>query len=207
VANQKYSIGVRRVELVNASDNPVKLDEITRAVTTIEYEHHEIHAGSMYEAQVIDTNMADNASINICFKTPNTAKWLHMLPEFSAKVAGSMFIIENATWEATSGTVTLVRNRNRNSVNTSDVKINATSGVFCPDASVLVNASGAAVGAGSVIHQDVVFGTKQSGGGTRGAEEYVLKQDTKYAFIFKADGATNGGELELNWYEHTTKTN
>lgn len=205
--NQKYSIGVRRVELVNASDNALKVDSITRAITTIPYEHHEIHDENMFEVSVIDAAMADNASINICFKTQDSTKWVHVLPQFSTKVGGNLRIIENATWTASTGTMDVVYNKNRNATKTSTIEINASQLSFFANNKVQTNIASVEIGGGSVIHEAYVFGSKQSGGGIRGTDEFILKQDTKYAFVFKADGATNGGEIILTWYEHTNNTN
>lgn len=47
---------------------------------------------------------------------------------------------------------------------------------------------------------------KNSGGGARDAEEFVLKQNTLYLFrITEGNVAATNINWELDWYEHTNK--
>lgn len=208
MVDQKYSIPVRRTESVNASANPISIDSSTRAQVSITYAHHEIHGGSSYTCQLVSESLADNASIAIAFKTPNTAKWLHLIPAFVAKAAGHLKIVENATWVASTGNTSLpVYNRNRNSLNTTGIEENTTVATFTGTGNAIANPLGLSEAGGTVIEKFYAFSDKKIGTEQRGTEELILKQDTKYSFVYKADAATNAAHIILNFYEHTNKQN
>ena len=76
-------------------DRLAQIDKSTRAVETIEYEHHEIHDGSSFHAFHADTDVADNERIVLSFKTPSTTKWIHMLGEVTASGEAEFWLYED----------------------------------------------------------------------------------------------------------------
>lgn len=182
--------------------NPVgKLDKTTRAKETIEYEHHEVHAGDSYISDVVDTSMGDGDTLVLAFKTPNTTKWAHMVVSGWCKTAGHVDIIEAPTWTTGTGSQNPIYNRDRNSSNTS-VLLEDTTGTFTASSNMVLNPTGES--GGTVIH-DFYMGTDKKTGGEipRGIAEFILKQNTAYIIKLTADAASSAGQIILNWYEHT----
>ena len=105
----------------------LSVDTITRAQSVIDYPHHEIHSGNGYS---VDYSVASVGAITapadmmtLTFKTPNTAKLLHMT--FSA--AGSSGMRSRFMEGPTGGGITPVsylpvNNHNRVSKNVSGIK-------------------------------------------------------------------------------------
>jgi len=194
--------------LVDLRGNVAKIDPSTNTLQTIEYEHHEIHAGSSftchYEQDVSDT---DDRTI-IAFKTPNTTKYLHITMAASATALARAIITEAPTITDNEGDTLAVINRRR---------------VGTPTASTIINTSPATDVAGSAMYfseanmAEVTLGTelasiplgaatspvKSVGGLARAQQEFILKPNTLYAFeVISLDDSDNTHWIELDWYEH-----
>ena len=98
------------------------IDLSSHVLETIDYAHHEIHAGASYTAYYSLTTAATDAHrTGIYIKTP-TAKEIHMIVSFSASTAATYMICESPTIAANTGTDGVaIYNRDRNSSNTSTV--------------------------------------------------------------------------------------
>jgi len=180
------------------------IDKSTRAVETIQYEHHEIHAGDSYHVFHADEDVADKERIVISFKTPSTTKWIHMLSEMAASGEAEFTLYEGMTITDNTGTPRLVYNRNRNSGNTSGVLDTSAN----PDAAnrMTLNADMGSGSAYGEVLEHAVFGDgKKIGGESRGTNEWVLKPNTIYAFSAVSRAASNKIHVHLEWYEHTDK--
>ena len=162
-------------------------DPSTLAGLWIDFPHHQIHEGDSYVASYApDTVKGDGAGINITLKTPDNTKWLHMQAKASAALGAFFTITRGPTF--TGGTAQAGFNRNQNSTNptgASDVKFDCTP-------------SG-----GTVVHTELMGSGKKGGSGSRGTEEFMLKQNTVYVFTVTSDVASNKLGLDLSWYEHT----
>ena len=118
---------------------PIRADETTATIQTIDYAHHEIHAGDHYTAMhtVADIGAATtpNDTITMTFTTPNTTKWSHMTLLFNCVGGALCKLREGGTGGASpTGTVTCFNN-NRNSTNTSGLlSIDGVAGVISYDA-------------------------------------------------------------------------
>ena len=64
--------------LVDTNGNRILIDEVTRALTTVAFEHHEIHEGDHYFC-TRSQSIANAADFEFVFVTPNTTKWVHMI--------------------------------------------------------------------------------------------------------------------------------
>jgi len=177
----------------------IRIDGSTETLMQLNYEHHEIHSGSMFHAEA-NAAGGSGTKATITFKTPNSNKWAHVLFTARSNAASVMTIGEAATVTAASGTNYAPKNKNRN---------HAT-------ASVLI-AEGSAGGAGNVTTGATVtsFGTEltsvqmgagvKEGGETRGTGEWVLRANTVYAFEVESQAASSEVNVELTWYEHTER--
>lgn len=181
--NEVDSVGI-------ASDH---YDEVTRAIKTIEYEHHEIHEGRSYYAQIYDNDLDDTGSLIMRLITPNTPRWVHLNIVVNSSLGGVFYLFENPTF-STDGTARVEYNRDRNSTN------NATLEVF----------EKPAITANGTLLQTTHIGTdgkKGSEGSARGENEWILKQNEEYMIMYTSHSDNNKVRIGINWYEHINKTN
>lgn len=179
----------------------VRIDRSTHAIETIEYEHHEIHAGDSYHVFYADTGVDDDERLVLSFKTPNTSTWIHMVFDVESKGEAEFKLYEDMTITDNTGISIPVYNRNRNSGNTSGVLDTGQN----PDLAnhVTLNAEMGSGSAYGTVLEHVAFGdAKKAGGEERGISEWILKPDTIYALSFVARAATNIMHLHIEWYEH-----
>lgn len=197
--DQKYSIPVRRVELVGANSSPLIIDTETDTLITMGYTEYAMHSGKFFMCDLLGDSLADNASFAIVFKTDSSSHY-HIVPQFAVKAEAHLSVMENATWVASTGTLLPVYNRNRNSTITTSIEENSTIRTFTNTGNAISNPT--TLTGGTAICSYYSFGDKKAGGKQRAEEEIVLATNTNYAFVIKADAGTNAGHLKLNWYEH-----
>ena len=186
-ADSPFIIGVT---ISDASGNSITLDPSTLAQSIIEYEHHEVHAGSYYRAGFQKDITASGTAI-WAITTPDTTKQIHFRPAVDVEFEAAIMLYENPT-SVTGGTAITPRNANRN----------------FDDASVAVVVTDPTVNtAGAVILGNLVLGSgKSSGGNSSSTFEWVLKRNTKYALIVTDQSSkANECNIRCSWYEHTPK--
>ena len=167
-------------------------DGVTRAIPIVEYEHHEIHAGSAYFA--VYSALANNAgTIEVRIQTPDTAKRAHMVISIEAGLAATAELWKPTTKTDVSGNRITPMNRDHDSVNTSGLTICHTPGGSQSGAANLLQYMGAATSNGRV----------NEGGGADGRHEFILSRNSSY--LIKATSRADGNSLTiiLDWYEHT----
>jgi len=201
-------LGIARI---NASYDGVnweapRLDASTFAFNVIDYSHHEIHGGSGYHCHFTEVPTNTNERVVISFRTPNTAKWLHIIASVSVSGPALYQMLEAPTITDNTGGALAVYNRNRNSANTSgvwdtsqnpDVQGQATS--FTPAQ------AGNVTGGTALTSEYMVSGARNfaGGGAARGVAEWELKPNTLYAFdVESLTNDDNYVSIELDWYEH-----
>ena len=189
----------------------VRADASTWSLQTIEYEHHEIHSGSSYTCHYNNdcTNIGEMTVI--AFNTPDTTKWAHVIAEVSATAAAYFAIYEATSIDVGEGTALSIYNHNRNSTKTSTVSTIEATPVANKATSFNEGQAAAANITTTTELMRVYIGAGEkvtaAGGGTRGAAEFVLKQDTQYAFMIVSTTADdNTHSILLNYYEHTDKS-
>lgn len=165
------------------------VDNVTGAIITIDYEHHEVHAGNHYGAGFHVESLASGNSADVLIVTPNTTKWAHMVFFADVTAEAVVYVYEGATVSA-AGTAITPKNRNRNSTNTSGLTITHTPTV---------------TGTGSAIASRHIGSGNQVGGDSRGEYEFILKQNTTYLFRCTSEAAANEIQMRCSWYEHTSK--
>lgn len=169
-----------------------RLDATTHTMQMIDYEHHEIHAGSHFFYTDKNT-LADTATVVYLITTPNTTAWAHMVFSITGSAITTVDIYEGADRNGT--TAQTVYNSNRNSLTAATTTIHkAISGGTTDGTLIWTRMSGSA--------------TQQSRSGmemTRGAEK-ILKQATKYLIRITSGTASNLTNIQLDWYEHTNRT-
>lgn len=172
-------------------DNSV--DNLTNAIETIDYEHHEIHGGSHFYLCGFET-IADTVEIDFAVTTPNTTKWSHMTFDIEGTTQTEFYIYEASA--VTGGTAATPLNNNRNSTTTSVLTI-----VKNPT----VNTEGNLIFSQSKGKAGATPSKASSGGVVTRNREIILKQNTTY--IFRITSADDDNIISYcgEWYEHTNK--
>jgi hypothetical protein len=187
----------RQEVVIRGGDEGVNagVDEDTHSLVTIDVPHHEIHEGESFTVSHTVTGKNDGETGVVVVLT--TTKDCHVLFNWAASGAAYAKIFEGPTITDNSGTNGVsVFNRDRNSTNTSTVKDNATSRAFnkvCTDPTVSAT--------GTVIFTEFAGAAKAFGGLGRNNNEFILAQNTEYAFVVESDAAGLTLNMILDWYE------
>ena len=185
-----------------------QIEQQTDALKIIDYAHHEVHGGHSFRTFKTQTTTNTGERTIIAFKTGDTAKWCHLIAEFDATAISGVSIVEAPTITVNTGTALTVFNHNRNSIQTSGVtSINGPLG--SATFYTVADQANVSTGNGVALFKRSVGGSgfkSAIGGGTRGSNELILKQDTVYAFVVESlDDNDNHQAITLDWYEHTNK--
>ena len=170
-----------------------RIDASTHAFETIEYPHHEIHAGSHYYVQGYLT-LADTETYYIKMETTNSTKWTHFIFDIKSTGILTTTLKEDCIGGMTGGTSMPLLNNNRNSAN--------------PSTAILTSGVTDCTSSGQLLESDKwgAEGFKENiGGGGSREDEWVLKQNSTYLRMFSSSAADNIVQFKGTWYEHTDK--
>ncbi len=193
------SAEIQRLQLI-ADDVDVLTnakDGATNALNTVDYAHHEIHSGSHYYLKSY-LDFATNAVIDVRITTPNTTKYLHLLPIAQTQTEFLYHIYEGVEIDV-AGTAVTPTNRNRNSSNTSVATIDVITNTSTSNANADTDISGA-----TDIYPGITGSGKKAGGEMRGSNEVVLRANTIYSLRLVCNSA-GWADYIIDWYEHTDK--
>jgi len=193
-----------------ATDDAV-VDSATGALSSIEYEHHEVHNGNAFHCHYENLCTNTNEKTAIAFNTPNTTNWIHIIAAASVTSIARLSIIENPSIDNDEGTDLTVYNRDRNSSTTSGITTIETTPQSGKATSFNeTQAANANITTTTTLDSTVVgaAGANPAKGGAgmlaRGSQEWILKQNYQYAFMVESlSDDDNYHTIELNWYEHT----
>lgn len=171
-----------------------RLDTSTHSIQTIEYEHHEIHAGSHFFYYDYDNDVDTAAPKYYRITTPNTTKWSHIQFILSSEGAGTWQLFENPTINA-AGTTATVFNNDRNSLTAATLVVAFDATTTSDGTQIKVWRTGSGTTAPSRV------GTE-----SRSSVEVILKQSEDYVLKFTPDADNCKTKVEMLWYEHTNKT-
>ena len=187
-------------------------DGISNALCVIDFEHHEIHEGDHFVCHYAGEVTNTGEMTVIAFNTPDTAEWLHVVVEYTATAFARALLIEAPSIDVDDGTDLAIFNRDRNSTKESGVSTIETVPEVNKATSFDEGEAGGAnitITAANTVSEHHIgggsgpFGT---GGGQMQRDEYILKQDTQYAFILEAlNDDTNIHNIHVSWYEHTSR--
>lgn len=200
---------IRGYRSSDSTAQPLRLDKATNTIQTIDYSHHEIHAGSAFTCHFSQTAPTAVGEMTIiAFNTPATAPYVHMFAEFSSTAASTAAIYEVADLDVDEGTDLAIYNRDRNSATVSTVSTIETVPEEGKATSYTVaQAAGATLSTATPLYLKYLGSAAagaDTGGEHRDAHEFVLKHSTQYAFVITNTTADdNTHNIVLNWYEHT----
>jgi len=176
-------------------------DDATDALATIEYEHHEIHRGDSFKADINTNDLDDEGdedALHISFTTANTTKWMHLVVEATATGVADLSITEAPTGGVAGGDDLAIFNKNRNSSTISGAISTGSSTV-----NKMTQDASAPTGGTEIHHWKFGTGKNKIGGNVRSIEEFILKQNTKYSLRLSSATADIIAQLTLHWYENT----
>ena len=197
-AKDLADVFINRHILVNENNNMVSVDTSTRTLQTIAYEHHEIHAGSHYFVHGVQ-DLSNGQVLDFTWLMPNTTKHIHFIWRISTENEAAWYIYENAVATNPLANAITPLNSDRNSANTSGTtmkyEIQANIGAANADTDV----------SGATLLSSGISGSGKDSGQASREEEVILKQNTLYCFraVANAAGYIN---FDIQWYEHTAKT-
>lgn len=168
-----------------------RLDSATHTLQTIDYAHHEVHAGSSFYYH--DVIKLGNAGVqDYIITVPDTTKWPHFGLEIDYNDSSGITQIFEAT-NKIGTTLQTSFNRDRNSATTATTTIHKGQSGGSTD--------------GTRIFWKRVGAGKQSGGISGTAEERILKRNTKYIIRLTNTATTdNNVTVVFRWYEHQNRT-
>ena len=181
--------GNPEVMVVDSDGDIVTIDEATRAIVTIEYEHYQIHAGNTFTVLEV-TDLGNGAVRDILVVSPATTEWAHLVWEIEHELETKIQFYRDTTY-TDSGTAITSFNRNGNSSNV---------------ATTLVYHSPTITNVGTLVGTIQQGDGKKAGGSDRLANEFILKQNA--AYLIRITNLTVNNDLifmKLNWYEQTNK--
>jgi hypothetical protein len=196
-------------QFVNENGNALGVDLITRCLMTVDYAHHEIHAGSTFRVQHNDDAIPATGSdgeLVIAFYVPDQSKQPHMTWETSHEGNMTVTLYEGITL-ATNGTARSIQQSNRNSANTSILQGFATGSGVSNTVTVGEESADSIYSGGTAISLKRDYSTRNVSGSQVRRNEVILKTDEYYAFSLKNhETSTQGGQIRLEWYEHQPRT-
>ena len=208
----KYGLvanSILNARISNTAIRPLRADSSTHTLQVIDYEHHEIHGGSTFRVQHNQDNIpavGSNGCLVIAFYVPDQAKEPHMLWETSHEGNMTVTLYEGVTLNASAGSDRAVKQSNRNSANTSILQSYASGALLSNEVAVGENSVDNIYSGGSIISLKRDYSTKNTAGGQSRRNEVILKTNTNYAFcLSNNESTTQGGQIRLEWYEHTPK--
>jgi len=153
-----------------------------------------------YKIHVANVTLANNETLNIAFKTPNTALRIRMRIIVSTRIMGYYDLIEGEAWTTNTGTQGVAYNKDRNSGNTSAILGDQT-GTFTAG-EVAINATGLDAG-GTIIDQRSLGGSINGGNlyQPEDHDEWILKQNETYVIRYTSLANSNGATIILIWNE------
>ena len=171
-----------------------RIDTSTHTLQTIDYPHHEVHAGSYFRSGMNYT-LSNGQVATFALTTPNTTKWLHFGWNLTATADGVFTLLEDVTSFAGGASVTPL-NHNRNSLTASVatcLRGKTGADLITPTGGTTILNATLATGKGSVLSRE-----------TTG--EFILKQNSKYLFTYTNGTSANVIRMLFEWYEHINKT-
>jgi hypothetical protein len=181
-----------RSYIVDANERIATIDASTHALNGIDYEHHEIHAGSHF-FYTDKATLAANASTSYVISTPNTTKWTHMTFAATGSAITTVDLYESIDLTGVGARQTIV-NSNRNSATTSGMEIWDAIAPGTVGGTLIWSMS-----SGSATAQS------RAGLSAERSNEIILKKNTRYLLRITSGTNDNLTNLQLEWYEHTDK--
>lgn len=167
-------------------------DEITRCISIISQEHHEIHEEDHYFYSDCIT-LGNGATQDYMLTVPDDAVRKHFTFNIKGSLKITVAIFEGG--DRTGTTPQTTYNNDRDSSNTAGLTIHKGTSNGSTDGTNIhpdCGGSGSQAGEGGIIERD---------------KEIILKTNTKYIIRVTSGAASNSIATHLDWYEHLDTVN
>ena len=179
----------------SGTGNEIKIDDSTSCITTVLYEHHEIHSGSHYFVTSYQDPAINNV-LQFSLQTANTTSWMHWTWTISTESETLWQVYEGGSIGTPLANAVTPRNSNRNSANTSGVTMKYQLHATTAAANTAIDVSGA------TLLQSGISGSGKDAGTAGRSNEIILKQNQLYVLRATANAA-GFVNFDMQWYEHT----
>ena len=170
-------------------------DGNTFALSVVDYEHHEIHAGSHYYVEGT-ANLTDTEQFTAKFVAPS-GKQAHLVWDIYATGQVEVLLYEDAVGGMAGGSTHTPINSNRNSTKAANL--------------IFVSGPTTSTGVGTQLHNWVAGSTAKANiradpGSANRSNEIILKEGSTHMGIIVSNVDNNYVTFRMSWYEHTPKT-
>lgn len=174
------------------------IDRSTETLQGIDYEHHEIHAGSHYFTTSYQ-DLAINQVLDFTWMMPNTTEEIHWTFNLSVENETLWQIYETVVETNPLANLITPYNSDRNSGNSSSTVMRYEVQANLTAADADTNVSG-----GDLIKSGIA-GSGRDAGIVLRSNELIMKHNTLYCL--RATASTAGFvSFDMQWYEHTPKS-
>ncbi len=186
-------------------------DDSSGVLGTIDFAHHKIHESDAFVCQYDNTVTNVGEMTVIAFNTPDTARWIHLVVEYTATAEAAALLVEAPSIDVDEGTDLAIFNRDRNSARAAEVssietvpevgKATSYNEAQAAGANITINA------ANTLARHHIGGGTgpHSTGGGQLIRDEFILKRNTQYALILEAlNNDTGIQNIQASWYENVS---
>ena len=165
----------------------LEVDDVTGAIMTVDYSHHEIHEGSHFFYSGYET-LASGGTADIVFTVP-AATYAHFLMSIAGTDATTVDVYEGCSG-VSGGTAGTAYNNNRNNSGTTTLTILRNPTIT----------AGTAID-GYKFGQTGLGVNPGSGGGASREDEMILKLSTTYMWRIVSGADSNAISWRASWYE------
>lgn len=171
---------------------PMVVDPTTQALITVDFDHHELHAGNLYTAQYAPLNVGAGATVSMHLVTPpgSANVYAHTVFSISSELGATVQVFERPV-VTVQGTPVVRQNHNRD--------------VQADKPSQMLVFSQPTYNGGTPLIGDVIgtSGGQSIGGSTRSQAEFILARGTSYVVAATNNGA-QASDIVISalWYEH-----
>lgn len=165
------------------------IDTMTGAVTTIEYEHHEIHEGNHYYVSGFETE-ATGANITFGLTAPDSPILCHVTIDVFGTSQTEIYLYEGSVFVG--GAAVTPANNNRNSTTTSTLVIAKDPAVITYGTLIYSQSSGLAGTTPAKSDLNALHDRNR---------EIILKRNTKYTVVIVSRDDGNIISYAGEWYE------
>jgi len=195
-----YDDGSVNSRLLGSGGYSLGYDKSSKAVTSIDYAHHELHDGNHYNIRGFSAPINSGVFFTWCVTTPNGSKWAHMTYQIEGTTQTEIYVYEGAN--CSGGTAITPRNNNRNAGDNSILTIKQ---------GAVISGTNGLLASGTLIesHSKGFEGATPSKASVNAEvtreDEMILKSGTTYVYVVKSVGTGNILDFAGTWYEHTDR--
>lgn len=187
--------GAVKSVIVDIDGTPTEFDTVASDgpygyPVVVSTEHHKIHEGAHYVADVCDLDVDIALPKQILVRAPDTAVRAHLTVSVVTSVAATIKLYEGPTISA-DGTQATAYNNDRNSVSTPTVNIYNDPTVTATGTDLMIDQC---VGSPGIAFQ-------AQGGNLDRSHEIILRQGEDYLLVVGVDANNSRVSCEFNWYE------